>query len=120
MTVAELKKLLENVPDNYDVTILVENCVEAVWHDIDEKRNGFRGMIAEMVDPVPEGYRDSRGFHAYAESAEIVKWKGKPWGEFRIASRDQCPSFGGKNMQVEAEDAPRQLLLPGGQGILKR
>jgi hypothetical protein len=117
MTAGELKKLIQNVPDSYDVTIYLENCVEAVWRDIDGKRNGVRGMIAELADPIPKDYRDNRPFHAWAESAGIVMWKGKNWGEFRIASRDQCPSLGGKNVQPEEEDAPHRLLLSSGQGI---
>jgi len=119
MNVGELKKRLQGVPDNYEVTIVMDNAVEALWRSIDSMRIGWRGLIAALVDPPPENYRDNRGLHTWAAFAGIVMWKGRNLGEFRIANGGHCPSLGGKYDQPEAEDG-NQLQISAGQGIAKR
>jgi hypothetical protein len=119
MNVGELKQILKNVPDDYDVTIVMHNAVEAFWRSLDEMRTGWRGLIAYLVDPVPKGYEDSRKLHSWAASAGIVMWKGKSFGEFRIANGYHCPSIGGKNDQPQEEDQT-QLQLASGKGVVRR
>jgi hypothetical protein len=138
MNVGELKELLRGIPDDYDVTIVMNNSVEALWRSIDEMRTGWRGLIAGLIDPPPENYRDNRLLHTWAASARVVMWKGKNFGEFRIENGDHCPSLGGKYDQPEEEPSrigkvdfvpslsagdvrpPDRPQLSSGQGIEKR
>ena len=119
MTVGKLKQLLEGVPDNYEVTIVMYNAVESFWRWLDRMRTGWRGAIAALVEPVPEHYRDTRQLHSWAAFAGVVMWKGRNLGEFRIANGRHCPSLGGEFDQPKEEDA-NQLQLSAGQAIVKR
>jgi hypothetical protein len=43
MSVGELKQQLQGAPDNFEVTIVMHNAVEALWRSIDSMRTGCRG-----------------------------------------------------------------------------
>jgi hypothetical protein len=63
MTVGELREIIKNVPDAYEVTILMHYADEAIYQNLHERRMGIRGLVAELVDPLPTEF--TQNFHSW-------------------------------------------------------
>jgi hypothetical protein len=130
MTVAELKRTLEGVPDSIEVIIVMGQGFGAWKGQIKIERIGFWQLVRGLMNPCSECLLDTYRLHCWVSFAGVVKAPTPPAPksippimEFRISNGGHHPAL----LMDDPEDrkriaaeyvGPRQL--PAGQEIVKR
>jgi hypothetical protein len=109
MTVGELRRIIRDVPDDWPVLIEHHGFVDSWYGLLDSNRRGWKGAIANLVDPIPAGMNH----YAYAWAGRVEL--GLEYGRVPVLRiMNHGPNEHGRNLAAVDVDHPdrKTVRLP--------